>query len=41
MSEDIDKLRGEIDQLDAELLALLQNRAWLAQRIGLSTSASV
>ena len=34
MSEDIDKLRGEIDQLDAELLALLQTRAWLAQRIG-------
>jgi len=34
MSEDIDKLRGEIDQLDAELLALLQRRARLAQRIG-------
>ena len=34
MSEDIDKLRGEIDRLDAELLALLQRRARLAQRIG-------
>jgi len=34
MSEDIDKLRGEIDGVDAELLALLQRRARLAQRIG-------
>jgi chorismate mutase / prephenate dehydratase len=34
MSDDIDKLRGEIDRLDAELLALLQGRARLAQRIG-------
>jgi chorismate mutase/prephenate dehydratase len=34
MSDDIDKLRGEIDQLDAELLGLLQRRARLAQRIG-------
>ena len=34
MSDDIDKLRGDIDRLDAELLALLQRRARLAQRIG-------
>ena len=34
MGEDIDQLRSEIDALDAELLALLQRRARLAQRIG-------
>lgn len=34
MAEDIDKLRSEIDGLDAELLELLQRRARLAQRIG-------
>ena len=34
MSDEIDKLRGEIDRLDAELLALLQRRARLAQGIG-------
>jgi len=34
MSDDIDKLRGEIDRLDMELLSLLQRRARLAQRIG-------
>jgi len=34
MSDDIDKLRGEIDRLDDELLGLLQRRAALAQRIG-------
>ena len=34
MSDDIDKLRGEIDRLDDELLGLLQRRARLAQRIG-------
>jgi chorismate mutase/prephenate dehydratase len=34
MSDDIDKLRGEIDQLDVELLGLLARRARLAQRIG-------
>ncbi len=34
MAEDIDKLRSEIDGLDAELLALLQRRARLARRIG-------
>ena len=34
MSGDIDKLRTEIDALDAELVALLQRRARLAQRIG-------
>jgi chorismate mutase/prephenate dehydratase len=34
MSDDIDKLRGEIDRLDAELLGLLARRARLAQRIG-------
>ena len=34
MAEDIDKLRSEIDALDGELLALLQRRARLAQRIG-------
>ncbi len=34
MGEDIDKLRSEIDGLDAELLELLQRRARLAQRIG-------
>jgi chorismate mutase / prephenate dehydratase len=34
MSDDIDKLRGEIDRLDDELLGLLQRRAQLAQRIG-------
>ncbi len=34
MGEDIDKLRSEIDALDAELLALLQRRARLAQRVG-------
>ena len=34
MSDDIDKLRGEIDQLDAELLGLLARRARLAQRVG-------
>jgi len=34
MSDDIDKLRGEIDRLDTELLELLQRRARLAQRIG-------
>ena len=31
---DIEKLRGEIDQLDDELAALLQRRAALAQKIG-------
>ncbi len=34
MSDDIDKLRGEIDRLDDELLGLLQGRARLAQCIG-------
>jgi len=34
MADDIDKLRTGIDALDAELLALLQRRARLAQRIG-------
>jgi chorismate mutase/prephenate dehydratase len=34
MSEDIDRLRAEIDALDGELLQLLQQRARLAQRIG-------
>jgi len=34
MSDDIDKLRREVDRLDGELLALLQRRARLAQRIG-------
>ncbi|MDH3320161.1 MAG: prephenate dehydratase [Betaproteobacteria bacterium] len=34
MSGDIDKLRTEIDALDAELVELLQRRARLAQRIG-------
>jgi len=34
MSDDIDKLRTEIDALDGELVALLQRRARLAQRIG-------
>lgn len=34
MDDDIDKLRAGIDALDAELLALLQRRAQLAQRIG-------
>lgn len=34
MSEDIGKLRKEIDALDGELLGLLQKRARLAQRIG-------
>jgi chorismate mutase/prephenate dehydratase len=34
MVDDIDKLRAGIDALDAELLALLQRRAQLAQRIG-------
>ena len=34
MGEDLDKPRAEIDALDAELLALLQRRARLAQRIG-------
>jgi chorismate mutase/prephenate dehydratase len=34
MSDDIDKLRGEIDGLDDELLALLQRRSLLARRIG-------
>ena len=34
MADDIDKLRAEIDALDAELLASLQRRARLAQRIG-------
>jgi chorismate mutase/prephenate dehydratase len=34
MSGDIEKLRTEIDALDAELLELLQRRARLAQRIG-------
>jgi len=34
MSDDIDKLRGEIDRLDDELLGLLQRRAALARRIG-------
>ena len=31
---DIEKLRGEIDQLDDELAALIQRRAALAQKIG-------
>jgi chorismate mutase/prephenate dehydratase len=34
MSDDIDRLRTEIDALDAELVGLLQRRARLAQRIG-------
>ncbi len=34
MSEDIDRLRTEVDALDDELAALLQRRARLAQRIG-------
>lgn len=34
MADDLDKLRAEIDALDAELLARLQGRARLAQRIG-------
>ena len=34
MSDDIDKLRTEIDALDGELVELLQRRARLAQRIG-------
>ena len=34
MSDDIDKLRGEIDRLDDELLERLQRRAGLARRIG-------
>jgi len=34
MHDDIDKLRGEIDRLDDELLALLQRRSQLARRIG-------
>lgn len=34
MSDDIDRLRTEIDALDAELVARLQRRARLAQRIG-------
>ena len=34
MSGDIDKLRAEIDALDAELVERLQQRARLAQRIG-------
>ncbi|HEX9182593.1 MAG TPA: prephenate dehydratase, partial [Burkholderiales bacterium] len=34
MSDDIDQLRKDIDALDSELLALLQKRARLAQRIG-------
>lgn len=34
MSDDIGKLRGEIDRLDDELLGLLQRRAALARRIG-------
>ncbi len=34
MSGDIDRLRTEIDALDAELLELLQRRARLAQKIG-------
>ena len=34
MSDDIDKLRREIDALDDELAALVQRRAGLAQKIG-------
>ena len=34
MSDDLDRLRKDVDALDAELLALLQKRARLAQRIG-------
>jgi chorismate mutase/prephenate dehydratase len=34
MTEDIQKLRAEIDRLDEELLALLQRRAAAAQKIG-------
>ena len=34
MSDDIDRLRKDIDALDGELLGLLQKRARLAQRIG-------
>jgi len=34
MNEDIGRLRGEIDALDAELVELLRRRARLAQRIG-------
>jgi chorismate mutase/prephenate dehydratase len=34
MSDDIDRLRKEIDAVDGELLGLLQKRARLAQRIG-------
>src|SRR5207237_7393887 len=34
MSEDIDKLRRDIDAVDDELLKLVNRRAGLAQRIG-------
>jgi chorismate mutase/prephenate dehydratase len=34
MSEDIDALRREVDRIDAELLALLNERARLAKKIG-------
>jgi len=34
MADDIQKLRSEIDRLDDELLALIQRRAALAQKIG-------
>jgi len=34
MADDLQKLRAEIDRLDDELLALIQSRAALAQKIG-------
>src|ERR1043165_5240350 len=34
MADDLDKLRGQIDALDDELLALINRRAGLAGRIG-------
>ena len=34
MSDDIERLRGEIDRVDDELAALIQRRAGLAQKIG-------
>ena len=41
MSEkDIRKLRGEIDTVDDELLALLQRRAGLARAVGKLASSS-
>ena len=34
MSEELGKLRGHIDSIDAELLKLLNQRAEVAQQIG-------